>query len=81
MDGTQITRASRIPVVPGSTAAAAITVVLVQACSTSAATAAAVIVLFQAALPWFRSLPRLSANGSSLSNTPKTKNVDMREST
>ena len=78
--GMEITRTSLIPAMLGSFAAATSTMVLLQACSTSASTMATTTATIRLAPPWFRFLPRLSENGSSRSNTPKTKIVDMRES-
>ena len=78
--GTRITRASLIPSVLGSLAAAAIAIFLMRACSTSKMTMAAPTMAPRLAPLWFRFLPRLSENGSSRSNTPKTKIVDMIES-
>ena len=78
--GTRVTRTSLLPAVLGSIAAAAITVVLMQACSASTITMATAAVASRLAPLWFRFLPRLSENGSSRSNTPKTKIVDMIES-
>ena len=78
--GTRVTRTSLIPAMLGSLAAAAIPMVLLQACSTSTITLATATVTARLAPLWFRFLPRLSENGSSRSNTPKTKIVDMRES-
>ena len=79
-DGIQMARSSLIPAMLGSIAAATLTVVLVQACSTSTVTVASATVSARLAPLWFRFLPRLSENGSSRSNTPKTKIVDMIES-
>ena len=74
-------RTSLIPAMLGSIAAATITMVLMQACSASTmAMAATAAVTTRLAPLWFRFLPRLSENGSSRSNTPKTKIVDMIES-
>ena len=78
--GTRIARPSLVPAMLGSLAAAAIAMVLLQACSTSATSMVATTVTARLAPLWFRVLPRLSENGSSRSNTPKTKIVDMRES-
>ena len=80
-DGMEITRPSRFPALLGSVEAAAITMVLIRACSASTPTVAAATVSSRLAPLWFRLLPRLSENGSSRSNTPKTKIVDMIEST
>ena len=77
-DGIQITRSFLIPALLGSVAAASLTVVLMQACSSSTSATAAVAT--RLAPLWFRFLLRLSENGSSRSNTPKTKIVDMIES-
>ena len=78
--GTRITRASLIPAVLGSFAAAPMALVLMQACSSSTMAMATAAVTARLAPLWFRFLPRLSENGSSRSNTPKTKIVDMIES-
>ena len=80
VDGIQVARTSLIPAVLGSLAAAAIAIFLMRACSTSKMTMAAPTMAPRLAPLWFRFLPRLSENGSSRSNTPKTKIVDMIES-
>ena len=80
VDGIQVARTSLIPAMLGSVAAATIALVLMRACSTSTVTVAATAVPARHAPLWFRFLPRLSENGSSRSNTPKTKIVDMIES-
>ena len=80
VDGIQVARTSLIPAMLGSIAAAAIAVVLMRACSTSTPTMVTTTVTTRLAPLWFRFLPRLSENGSSRSNTPKTKIVDMIES-
>ena len=74
-DGIQITRPILIPAMLGSVAAATMPMVLMQACSASTTTLAAPTATFRLAPLWFRLLPRLSENGSSRSNTPKTKKL------
>ena len=80
VDGIQVARTSLIPAVLGSLAAATIAMVLLQACSSSTVAVATAAVTARLTPLWFRFLPRLSENGSSRSNTPKTKIVDMIES-
>ena len=80
VDGIQMARTSLIPALLGSFVAATMAMVLMQACSASAAAMATTAVasrLVPLSCLW---VPRLPANGSSLSNAPKTRKVDMRKS-